>query len=43
MKDEEWEVIDRKTLGNNTVVPGHIDGLQHFKRKDNGGYDEAIG
>jgi hypothetical protein len=43
MKDEEWEVLDRKALGMIRLVPGSIDGFQYFKRKDNRGFDEGIG
>jgi hypothetical protein len=35
MKDEEWEILDRKALGTIRLVPGSIDGFQYFKRKDN--------
>jgi hypothetical protein len=34
MKDEEWEILDRKALGTIRLVPGSIDGFQYFKRKD---------
>jgi hypothetical protein len=42
MKDEEWEVLDRKAR-NDTVVPGSVSGFQYFKRKDNEGSDGGIG
>ena len=33
MKDEEWEILDKKTLGN-TDVPSSVNGFQCFNRKD---------
>ena len=42
MKDEEWEVLDRKT-GKNMVVPSFVSGFQYLKRKDNSGCDDHIG
>jgi hypothetical protein len=43
MKDEEWEVLDRKALGTIWTEPGSIDGFQYFERKDNEGVDGCIG
>jgi hypothetical protein len=42
MKDEEWEVLDRKALGT-YGEPGNVNGFQYFKRKDNKGTDGCIG
>jgi hypothetical protein len=42
MKDEEWEVLDRKALG--TIrLSLEVDGFQYFERKDNEGVDGCIG
>jgi hypothetical protein len=43
MKDEEWEILDRKALGTIRLVPGSVGGFQYFKRNDNEGSDEGIG
>jgi hypothetical protein len=42
MKDEEWEVLDRKALGT-IYEPGSVGGFQYFERKDNEGFDGRIG
>ena len=42
MKDEEWEVLDKKALW--TIrLSLTASGFQYFKRKDNEGDDEWIG
>ena len=38
MKDEEWEVLDKKALGT-MVVPRFISGFQYFERRNNRGCD----
>jgi hypothetical protein len=43
MKDEEWEVLDRKALGTIWLSLEHVGGFQYFKRKDNEGVDGCIG
>jgi hypothetical protein len=43
MKDEEWEVLDRKGIRNDTVEPGSVGGFQYFERKDNEGANGRIG
>jgi hypothetical protein len=43
MKDEEWEVLDRKALGTIRLSLASIDGFQYFERKDNEGVDGCIG
>jgi hypothetical protein len=43
IKDEEWEVLDRKALGTIQIEPGSVGGFQYFKRKDNEGVDGHIG
>jgi hypothetical protein len=43
MKDEEWEVLDRKALGTIQDEPGSVGGFQYFERKDNEGADGHIG
>jgi hypothetical protein len=43
MKDEEWEVLDRKALGTIQLSLASFDGFQYFKRKDNEGDDGCIG
>jgi hypothetical protein len=43
MKDEEWEILDRKALGTIQAEPGSVDGFQYFERKDNEGFDGCIG
>jgi hypothetical protein len=42
MKDEEWEILDRKALGT-MAKPGSVGGFQYFQRKDNEGFDGRIG
>jgi hypothetical protein len=45
MKDEEWEILDRKALGsrNDMAEPGNVGGFQYFERKDNEGFDGHVG
>jgi hypothetical protein len=43
MKDEEWEVLDRKALGMIRLSLESVGGFQYFKRKDNEGVDGCIG
>jgi hypothetical protein len=43
MKDEEWEILDRKALGTIRLKPGSIGGFQYFERKDNEGFDGHVG
>jgi hypothetical protein len=43
MKDEKWEVLDRKALGTIRLRPSSVDGFQYFKRKYNEGADGRIG
>jgi hypothetical protein len=43
MKDEEWEVLDRKALGMIRLSLASIGGFQYFERKDNEGVDGCIG
>ena len=42
MKDEEWEVLDRKALGTIRLCLASSGGLQYFERKNNIGCDERI-
>jgi hypothetical protein len=41
MKDEEWEIFDRKALG--MAEPGSVGGFQYLERKDNEGFDGCVG
>jgi hypothetical protein len=43
MKDEEWEILDRKALGTIRTEPGSVGGFQYLERKDNEGFDGCIG
>jgi hypothetical protein len=43
MKEEEWEVLDRKALGMIRTEPDSVGGFQYFKGKDNEGVDGCIG
>ena len=43
MKDEEWEILDRKCSRNDTAEPGSVSGFQYFERKDNEGFDGCAG
>jgi hypothetical protein len=43
MKDEEWEILDRKALGMIWLCLEVSSGFQYFKRNDNEGSDEGIG
>jgi hypothetical protein len=43
MKDEEWEVLDRKALGMIRLSLAALSGFQYFERKDNEGADGCIG
>jgi hypothetical protein len=43
MKNEEWEVLDRKALGTIWLSLTRSTGFQYFKRKDNEGVDGCIG
>ena len=42
MKDEEWEVLDRKALRTIRLFV-FVGGFQYFERKNNRGSDECIG
>jgi hypothetical protein len=42
MKDEEWEILDRKALGTIRLSLA-VGGFQYFERKDNEGFDGCIG
>jgi hypothetical protein len=43
MKDEEWEVLDRKALGMIRLSLATSSGFQYFERKYNEGVDGCIG
>jgi hypothetical protein len=43
MKDEKWEVLDRKALRMIRLCLVASMAFQNFKRKDKKGYDEGIG
>jgi hypothetical protein len=43
MKDEEWEILDRKALGTIQLSLASVGGFQYFERKDNEGFDGRVG
>jgi hypothetical protein len=43
MKDEEWEILDRKALGTIRLSLATFGGFQYFERKDNEGSDGHVG
>jgi hypothetical protein len=43
MKDEEWEILDRKALGTIRLSLAAFGGFQYFERKDNEGSDGCVG
>jgi hypothetical protein len=43
MKDEEWDILDRKAFGMIWLFLEACGGFQYFKRNDNRGSDEGIG
>jgi hypothetical protein len=43
MKDEEWEILDRKALGMIWLSLASVGGFQYFERKYNEGFDGCIG
>ena len=43
MKDEQWNLLDRKGTGYHTAVPGSVGGFQYLKGKDNRRCDDGIG
>jgi hypothetical protein len=42
MKDEEWEILNRKALGSNTTKLGSISSFQYLERKDKEGFDGCV-